>query len=722
MPDVKQDLKIIESKLKAIEKEPEEQERLLFPVHIDIGDREKEITDTVYNEIERAFTDMGDLPNQKRVWVDLYKGDVPEKDFPWVDCANVAAASAVVGAICEGYHHRIMSSIFGGHYVWIARALPGANPEEAEMAQEYLHFVQSVQMRFEENSDDGIMDFVKTGNITAFLEWGYKTQKFRDIEHYETIQELVEENGKIIPESGKVQPGYIRVDNQWQIQEDYEDFAIKLVKDDKPIDVPVEYNRVIEDYPKISYIDWDDFFVSGGKDAHKDLNRARVVGHKLNLRWEDLKQDAWKDEDGKQTDNYFGIYFNLDKVKEAFPDTQEGKITDKETYKNRDYDIRRCLFRVDLHDDGKEDGFEELCVFSIEWEKKILVQADYYQYWHNRCNYIPLRGIPKQVNKLFCYGIPELLVNLSDEYDKKTNQQLDNDTLANTVQFQGIEGSSMQEEFESSGFHPGCVWWGEGYDEIRQLQIQHNGIETLQAKQELKSLMETRTGYSQYFSGQNPADDSRAPASKMAMMLKEALTKVEDMIKRIRRGPLREIAYQIWELSYQFMLSERDFGARQRTGQFQAQKISRNKMNRYNLDFIPIATSEKMNRELDKQLTNEFILTMKNAPEIFGHVLGNPQATREIAESAIRLQGDEWASKLDKILPSEEQVQEQQIQIEMEAQRRLQQEQQYIEQRTAEGVPPEEIQRELEAIKQDQAEAQEKASKGAQAPGKPTNK
>lgn len=709
MPDPKQDIKIIEPKLRAIEKEPEEQEQLLFPVHIEIGDREQEITDTVYNEIDNAFTAMGDLPTQKRVWIDLYKGDVPEKDFPWVDPANVAAASAIVGAICEGYHHRIMSAIFGGHYVWIARALPGAKPEEAEMAQEYLHFVQSVQMRLEESSDDGIMDFTKTGNITAFLEWGYKTQKFRDIENYETIEALVEENGKVIPEDGKIQEGYVRVDNQWQIQEEYEEFAVKLVKDEKPVDIPVEYNRVIEDHPKISFIDWDDFFVSGGKDAHKDLNKARVVGHKLNLRWEDLKQDAWKDEDGKKTKNYFGIYFNLDKVKEAYPDT-EGKITEKETYKNRDYDIRRCLFRIDIDN----DGFEELCVFSIEWEKKILIQADYYQYWHNRCNYIPVRGIPKQVNKLFCYGIPEMLVNLSDEYDKKTNQQLDNDTLANTVQFMGIEGSSAQEEFEAGGFYPGCVWWMEGFNEIQQMQIQHNSIETLQAKQELKTLMETRTGYSQYFSGQNPADDPRAPASKTAMMLKEALTKVEDMIKRIRRGPLREIAYQIWELSYQFMSNERTFGSRQRTGQFQAQKISRSRMNRYNLDFIPIATSEKMNRELDKQLTNEFILTMQGAPEIFGHVLQNPQATREIAESAIRLQGDEWASKLDKILPSEEQVREQQVQIEMEAQRRLMQEEQYKEQRAAEGIPEEQIEQELEAIRQDQAEAQEQEAKQGQ--------
>ena len=711
MPELKQDLTIIEPKLTEIKKEPAEQEQSLFPVRVDLGDREQEITNTVYNEIEKAFTDLGDLPNQKRAWVDLCEGNVPEKDFPFVGCANVAAASAVVGAICEGYHHRIMSSIFGGNYVWIARALPGANPDEAELAQEYLHYVQNVQMKLESSFDDGIMDFTKTGNITAFLEWSYKTEKTHDVENYETLEALVEENGKQIPEDGKIEEGYVRVDDQWQIQKEYEPFAIKLVNGEKSVDVPVEYNRAVEDHPKLLFIDWDDFFVSGGKDAHKDLNKARVVGHKLNLRWENLKQDAWKDEDGKKTDNRVGIYFNLDKIKEAYPDVEKDKITDKETYKNIDYDIRRCLFRIDING----DGFEELCVFSIEWEKKILIQADYYQYWHNKCNYIPIRGIPKNVNKLYCLSIPQVLMNLSDEYDKKTNQQLDNDTLANTVQFEGIEGSSAQEEFESGGFYPGVVWWFESFDEIRQMKIQHNPIETLEAKKELKLLMETRTGYSQYFSGQTPANDSKAPASKTAMMLKEALTKVEDMIKRIRRDPLREIAYQVWELSYQFMSNERSFGKRQRTGQFEAAKISRSQMNRHNLDFIPIATSAKMNRELDKQLTNEFIMTMQSAPEIFGHVLQNPQATREIAESAIRLQGDEWASKLDKILPSEEEVREQQIEIEMEAQRRLQQEQQEEQELRDQGVPEEQIQEaKQELAAQDEKEQAKSQPKNTQ--------
>ena len=163
------------------------------------------------------------------------------------------------------------------------------------------------------------------------------------------------------------------------------------------------------------------------------------------------------------------------------------------------------------------------------------------------------------------------------------------------------------------------------------------------------------------------------------------------------------------------MSNERSFGKRQRTGQFEAAKISRSQMNRHNLDFIPIATSAKMNRELDKQLTNEFILTMQSAPEIFGHVLQNPQATREIAESAIRLQGDEWASKLDKILPSEEEVREQQIEIEMEAQKRLQQEQQEEQELRDQGVPEEQIQEaKQELVAQDEKEQAKSQPKNTQ--------
>ena len=183
--------------------------------------------------------------------------------------------------------------------------------------------------------------------------------------------------------------------------------------------------------------------------------------------------------------------------------------------------------------------------------------------------------------------------------------------------------------------------------------------------------------------------------------------KVEDMIKRIRRGPMREIAYQIWQLCYQYA-GERDIGMSQRTGQFIGQKVNRQQMDRFGIDFIPVGTSMKMNKELDKMLDLELINTItnpQNAP-IFAPTLQNPQATRELAESIIRDWGGDWPSKLDKLLPSEEQVREEQVQVEMEAQRRLAAEQQYIEQRQAEGIPEQQIMAELEQLRAEQAQTE----------------
>lgn len=709
MPELKQDLEIIEKK-------PSEEEKHHFPTEIKMDDaKEKEIAKMVYDEIVKAEDDMGNLPNEKKAWVNLYEGNVEAKDFPWRNCANVPASSAIVAAIVEGYHDRTMAALFGGHYVWIGRALPGTDPDKAELGQDYLHHVQSIDMKLEESHDDAFLDFYKTGNLTGILEWSYKTEKVRDVEHYETAEELIKENGK--PIEDKVEDGYyeikspiLRVGTGVQLQKEYGPYFTKLIKGE-PQDIQVEYNRVIENHPKLEFIDWDDFFVSGGADAHKDLSRARMTGHKLSLRWDDLKRRARIDEDGDKTDNPFGIYFNLDKLKEAYSKGAEKSDKHKkvtEGYRIRDYDIRQTLFRYDVDD----DGYEELCLLSIEWEQQILVRADLYDYWHNRVNYIPYRFIPKQVNKLFCLGgIPKMLIDLADEYDKQTNQQLDNNTLANTVQFEGIRGSSAEEEFESRQFYPGVTYWFESFDEIKQMEIRFNALDTLPFKQELKGLMELRSGYSQYFSGQTPASDPKAPASKTAMLMKEALMKVEDGIKRLRRGPMKELAYQIWQLSYQYG-GDKEIGITERTGALKARKVSRQDMQRFGIDFIPIGTSSKINRELDKMLDLQLVETIKNNPEIFGPILQNPQATRELAESVIRNWGADWASKLDKLLPTEQQIREDQIRIQMEAMRRMEAEQQFIEQRRAEGATDEVIEAELEQMRVAQAQGEEQQTQG----------
>ena len=134
----------------------------------------------IKEELRKFEENMGELRSNKEEYQNMYFGKVGYKDFPHKNCSNLPAATAVIASFVDGYHDRMMSSLFDSGYVWLCRAVPGGDTEKAEEVQDWLQYLQSVEIKLRQVMDKPMYDVWKYGDMVAYVEWNCEIQRVRD--------------------------------------------------------------------------------------------------------------------------------------------------------------------------------------------------------------------------------------------------------------------------------------------------------------------------------------------------------------------------------------------------------------------------------------------------------------------------------------------------------------------------------------------------------------
>lgn len=230
-------------------------------------------------------------------------------------------------------------------------------------------------------------------------------------------------------------------------------------------------------------------------------------------------------------------------------------------------------------------------------------------------------------------------------------------------------------------------------DEVEQWVITSNFPELYQEEAALDRKQEVVTGMSSGLSGQELPQDPSAPGNKTIALIRESNVLINEDIDVLRES-VEQVFYCIFKMAAKYLPADDKYlamyGVKKEDIVILKEQIS--------LHGISVSN----NAEVEKQEADIFFDKARTNPLL----ANNPQVFRKLTENWIAA----WGRDPEEILPSEEEMMEYQIKIQMEATKRLRDEDAFRKKLRAADFSEEEIDQKLEEFNA----AQERDQGGAQ--------
>lgn len=187
---------------------------------------------------------------------------------------------------------------------------------------------------------------------------------------------------------------------------------------------------------------------------------------------------------------------------------------------------------IDYDVDG--DGIPESLVITYHKETRTVLQLRLNWYFHQRKPYVV---VPYQVTSdtLYGLGVLEMSKPLQEAYTKWHRMAQDNAYIANIRMFIARKNSGIE---ESPRLYSGRVLFvDEPTKDLIPFEAGNTYPSTIQERQSIVGLLEKRTGVSDYLVGrESPIVGSRATATSTLALIREGLSRVEEVFSNIRYG------------------------------------------------------------------------------------------------------------------------------------------------------------------------------------------
>lgn len=435
----------------------------------------------------------------------------------------------------------------------------------------------------------------------------------------------------------------------------YHSYA-KQLQEGKTINIVVEYKCVEYNDPMPKYVNRSDFKVRRHVEGYMGLCRSQFHAERQEFTYWDLK----KLETG---DNQF---YNVDELtyKNNKEDTRDSR-KHLANFEKKNYEIYECVYYVKLKDSDEE---ETRCVFWISKERKLMIGSIVYPYYEVDAYYIPF--YVKQERAGFDQpGLAEDLKDRSIAEDAILNFTLEGWWSRNMVTPITTEGSSIESQFLDKRWAHGVpltLSAGEQPPDFLNKYMgpmdASNGIQLIQY---LIQGDDDVSGVSSLMTGRESPVDPTAPASKTLALLERSGVNIKGYIREL--VPSFNLIPTICLQMYDQMNTEglkyrvRDI-ANTVTGANPFGTISRAEM-RARTTIQSQASAFNFNKNNEKREDLALYSAIRQEPL----VARNPKAVYEILKALIKGWSPKWRNRLDKVLPSFEQFQQEQSQIAVQA-------------------------------------------------------
>lgn len=661
MLDEEKDLKIERKELTPQDKKEKEQE---IPKYMSLLELSKEDQDRIVEEI---CTELDEIEREEKedkkpeYWEEmdnLYKGCLSDSEDQQFNLSNKTAKvkmTAIVRSLKEAFFEVDPSFSISARPEFDLK-----NGEEVTGKQEdFLDYKFDEVIPLKPAMSKVFLSATSKG--TGILKLFYETRRVTKKREEEYIGKNVETKdpttGQVIEMKNEGLENFVRnyptcVDPESA----YHSYFQELVAE-KTINIVVEYKCLEYNDPMPKYVERKNFKVRRHVEGYQGLCRSQFHGEREEFAYWDLK----KMEEGENQ------FYNIDQLiyDEADADKEIKDRKPINNYDHQNYEIYECVFWTKLKSSDKE---ESRCVFWIERKKKIMVGSIRYPFYEVDSYYIPF-NIKQEVPGFDQPGVGEDLKDSSLAEDAILNFTLEGWWASNQMTPIVKEGSGVESQFlEKRWAHGVPLTLGSGEeapDWMNKYMKPMDAANGIQLVQYLVQGQDNISGVSSLLTGRESPVDPTAPASKTLALLERSGINIKDYIREVvpSYNLIPTIALQLYDQmnteGIKFRIKKT---AEAVAGANPFGTITRAEM-RARTTIQSQASSFNFNKNNEKREDLALYSTLRQEPL----VARNPKAVYEILRALVKGWSPKWRNRIDKVLPSFEQFQQEQGQVAVQA-------------------------------------------------------
>jgi len=546
--------------------------------------RQKWIVDWLFEEIMGLNGALSLRKDKEAQWIKWNKNyeELPDQDtknFPFERASNIVAP--IQSITVNAFVARQYNTLFGTPTLWSAKALQDGWADHVMPSQRLLEYAQKQEMKMMLNSVSWFYDIANTGLGVVKLPWIIDRRSGK----------RYDERGEIIAYEGEISQG--------------------------PRFIPIPRTDFI--YPVM------------GED---DVQKMVWVAHRFRLRWPVIEMRA---------KNGTYIKQNVDDTKGHYTSVMNRDEVEDEAERVRK-EIR--AFNLELYDtyevwcfcDYDQDGWEESCVFTVNFESKKILRATLNPFLHGKRPFIATPCFPRP-HSLEGIGFGQKLERLQEGLTTVINQSIDNATLANTRGYIARRGSGIK---PGTKLWPGKVFMVDDVtNDLKPFAMADIYSSSEMIFRNLLMISEKSTGVSDYNLGRESTVAGSASTATSTLALIQEGNKLFDFLLKRERVDMSEMAYQIYALYSQFKPVGLAFTLLGEDGELVKEAwMAKGVDVRRSLQFELTAASPHVNKALEReawvQLYNLILGYYSKLFEVAG-VLVDPAAPPQLKDIAAKM-------------------------------------------------------------------------------------
>lgn len=570
---------------------------------VSLSDEQKaEIKILLKNVWAEWQTNTSLLKSKLQRYNNIMEGIKEPKDFPWRGSSNLHVP--LIEIHISILHSVASSTMLEMEPIWYVKPIQDGVPEDVDTdIEKFLHAISKIEMKVDQVLSDIFWNAYRDGTATGVLDWVTEYGKQYDTRTFTTVEDF--------------QEAYPSAQAAGLSDQEYQSYMAELIEEGE---VSLLEEQILQTYngARLRVVELKDYIII--PTTSPDADYAMFVGDAFTERKDYFrrmsKNDGWFNvEETKVAVAYAGLTAAPDAVA-ASQDSIEGIGRSRMTTPDELVGLQGIL-KYDLDNDGIEEKF--LVVFHPD--TSALLRFERFPYWHNRCNWITWR-FKKRPKRHLGQSVPDQLIDINDEVDTQHNQRVDSRTITLVPSFLKLDTADFDPTRKDQKFFPGVTFKVMNFNQVKQFDIKQTDMgQSMQEESNLFQIADQRTGASQLRSGTQTKQDPRSPAKKVALLLQQSGTRIDDHMRELRYGT-EELGYQILELYYQFSPDEISFPKyNPETQQFVRGQIQRAKLRKRNM-FLQVARTSIMDNPAQsvQRLMTIWQVALKE-PLIAGNVL-----------------------------------------------------------------------------------------------------
>lgn len=579
---------------------------------------------------------------------DLVENVIEDTGWPYEGAPNIhLPVTSIYMKIYKSVEKR---SILGAGNIWTTRLEPNiyGTPLEqiAPHVSEMMNYKALNEWNIAEKLEDVFAPTNRDGLGILKVPYVEETETQRDILLFESVDEFLAK--------------FPTAEDAGMEQKEYEAILQKIKNEggpDTPIEVPIEFEKVVYSGPKAKVVELIDFVTFPANCQDLSAEHCKGYGELFTLRKGAIKAKGktgtWDKEAVKRVVNARSKPEQND-LRKAQDEIEGLGITEMDGTR-----FLEITIRFDLDKDGKE---RKLLVTYAPEEEEIMACMDY----PYRVDFYALFRIGKRTNRLIGESIPAQARDLNELMDRQITQRILSREISTVPSFKGKKSAKgdFDPEAQENRWRPGVIFWLEDPEAFDQFKIQPTDLgESMQEEKNAMSMLDLSLGSSaSLMSGQASVSDPSAPGNKTAMMLSQSNMRMDDPLSTLRSG-VDQLGDICLSHLYQFGPPVISFVADQAEGQTQKTLQKKFLRSGFKMAMAGMTVVDNPDAEMARWLGLGAQL-MKLEPTF----AANPEARTTLwgmALSAGRV------PNRDKLLPSPQVLKQQQMEMIIEAQKAL---------------------------------------------------